>query len=362
MSALISVIVPVYKVEAYLKKCVDSIINQTYKNLEIILVDDGSPDGCSKLCDKLAEEDKRIVVIHQGNKGVSSARNAGIDIAKGEYIMFVDGDDWLPRNAAEKLVCSITQNGADFCYGATKEIHVLKNRIPDNVPDTTIQKEDANNLLPFIQKMAKTPWGKLFRRRLLNDYHIRFDKDIKFHEDTIFLYRFLQKCQTLSSVSNITYYYNRLVFASASKKQYSEIHIWKYTTAYELEKIFADHLSQADIMKYVSQRYLLSLDGRCREIVSVYADAQEAIKRLRETCVIYKEKINSLKTNVIVHQDTKLDRIVSAYSSYINNDEYDDLYRYLSKSTTVEPESKGKTAMRNLLVSFRIFCIFKILK
>lgn len=92
---LLSVIIPVYKVEKYLRQCVDSVINQTYKNLEIILVDDGSPDNCGKICDEYAEKDKRVKVIHQLNKGLSGARNTGTEQASGEYIAFVDSDDWL---------------------------------------------------------------------------------------------------------------------------------------------------------------------------------------------------------------------------------------------------------------------------
>ncbi|OUQ56652.1 hypothetical protein B5E58_10530, partial [Tyzzerella sp. An114] len=91
----ISVIVPIYNVEKYLNRCVDSIINQTYKNLEIILVDDGSPDNCGKICDEYAKKDNRIKVVHKENGGVSSARNVGLNIATGDYIGFVDGDDWI---------------------------------------------------------------------------------------------------------------------------------------------------------------------------------------------------------------------------------------------------------------------------
>ena len=92
---LLSVIIPVYKVEKYLRQCVDSVINQTYKNLEIILVDDGSPDNCGKICDEYAQKDRRIKVIHQENQGVSAARNLGTKLAQGEYITYVDSDDWL---------------------------------------------------------------------------------------------------------------------------------------------------------------------------------------------------------------------------------------------------------------------------
>ena len=100
---LISIIVPIYNVEKYIKKCIDSIINQTYTNLEIILVDDGSPDNCGKICDKYKEKDDRIKVIHKKNGGLSDARNAGIDIATGEYITFIDSDDYVAENYIEVL-------------------------------------------------------------------------------------------------------------------------------------------------------------------------------------------------------------------------------------------------------------------
>ena len=110
---LLSVIIPVYKVEKYLRQCVDSVINQTYKNLEIILVDDGSPDNCGKICDEYAEKDKRVKVIHQLNKGLSGARNTGTEQASGEYIAFVDSDDWLDVHMYEDLFGVL--NKYNFC-------------------------------------------------------------------------------------------------------------------------------------------------------------------------------------------------------------------------------------------------------
>ena len=116
MKPLISVIVPVYKVEQYLDECVQSIINQTYKNLEIILVDDGSPDRCPAICDKYAEIDHRVIVIHKQNGGVCSARNAALSIAKGEYIGFVDGDDYIDSSMYEALMNACVDSGAGFAY------------------------------------------------------------------------------------------------------------------------------------------------------------------------------------------------------------------------------------------------------
>src|SRR5665647_2657921 len=100
---LISIIVPIYKVENYIRNCVDSILNQTYKNLEVILVDDGSTDNCGNICDEYSLKDNRIKTIHKKNGGLSSARNAGLDVAKGEYIGFIDSDDWIEKDMYESL-------------------------------------------------------------------------------------------------------------------------------------------------------------------------------------------------------------------------------------------------------------------
>ena len=112
--ALISVIIPVYKVEKYLDRCLESIVNQTYKNLEIILIDDGSPDNCPAICDEYAQKDSRIKVIHKANGGVSSARNKGIDVATGDYIGFVDSDDWIEPDMYETLIKNAEQYNSDI--------------------------------------------------------------------------------------------------------------------------------------------------------------------------------------------------------------------------------------------------------
>ena len=110
----LSIIVPVYKVEKYLPRCIDSILAQTFGDFELVLIDDGSPDGCGRICDEYARKDKRIVVIHQKNMGVSAARNAGLDIAHGRYIGFVDSDDWIEPQMYEVMMDAIRENGADM--------------------------------------------------------------------------------------------------------------------------------------------------------------------------------------------------------------------------------------------------------
>ena len=121
---LVTVIVPVYKVEPYLRRCLDSIVNQTYKNLEIILIDDGSPDNCGVICDEYAENDKRIKVIHKENGGVSRARNEGINVARGEYIAFVDSDDYIEPDLVEKSCIAVEKSGSDFLkFGIYEEYY-----------------------------------------------------------------------------------------------------------------------------------------------------------------------------------------------------------------------------------------------
>ena len=119
---LISIIVPVYKVEKYLDKCVQSIVDQTYQNLEIILVDDGSPDNCGAMCDVWAKKDSRIKVIHKENGGLSDARNAGIKAASGEYIFLLDGDDYILKNAIELMYKGVTENNADIAICNYKKV------------------------------------------------------------------------------------------------------------------------------------------------------------------------------------------------------------------------------------------------
>lgn len=115
---LITVVVPIYKVEEYLDECVQSILNQTYHNLEIFLVDDGSPDRCGEMCDTYAEKDSRVKVIHQKNRGLSGARNSAIDIATGEYITFVDSDDYLKEDMIETLYQEVLQYNAEIATAA----------------------------------------------------------------------------------------------------------------------------------------------------------------------------------------------------------------------------------------------------
>lgn len=178
----ISVIVPVYKVEAYIHRCIDSIINQTYRDLEIILVDDGSPDNCGKICDEYAVTDKRVRVIHKKNGGVSSARNTGIDIATGEYLSFVDSDDFVDTHLYERLLLTAEQEHADLV-----ECGHQWGKYPN---DDSGKVFSYNNIAAIEKAFRDTRFGsglsisacaKLFKRSIFE--HIRFLENSSYGED-----------------------------------------------------------------------------------------------------------------------------------------------------------------------------------
>jgi len=212
----ISVIIPIYKVEQYLVKCLDSICNQTYKNLEIIGVDDGSPDNCGKILDEYAQKDKRIVAVHKQNGGLASARNAGIDIATGQYLGFVDSDDWIEPNMYEVLLNAIEKHNADMasCF-------VYRNYPDGQQTKSQIQFREItageNNLIfnswqeMFIgyldRSVRDTGYSvpHLYHRNIFSD--LRFPQNVRVYEDTWFLLWRMQRCKRQVIINEAYYHY-----------------------------------------------------------------------------------------------------------------------------------------------------------
>ena len=206
---LISVIIPVYNVEKYLKKCVDSVLNQTYDNLEIILVDDGSPDNCGKMCDDYAGKDSRIKVVHKENGGLPSARNAGIDAANGEFITFVDSDDYIHEKMVETLYNNLCSTDSDISvcgFQAVKEDTPMKSGNADSKGIITLTKYDIpdfSKISPFIG--ARNAWSKLYKKGLLD--LIRFNNDIVKLEDVSFSYKIYTVIDKICFDTIPLYYY-----------------------------------------------------------------------------------------------------------------------------------------------------------
>ena len=210
--SLISVIVPIYKVQDYLKECIESIINQTYSDIEVILVDDGSPDRCPQMCDEWAKRDSRIRVVHKKNGGLSSARNAGLDVAKGEYISFVDSDDFICKDALENLYNRIKD---DKSIGITSGlIYRYQDGSINNFKDQWLcSKEIVIPSSEFLletmsQKTSYTVWNKLYRRDVIGNTRFREGRN---NEDTLFMYDLGKNIAILNvcmvEIPHYVYYY-----------------------------------------------------------------------------------------------------------------------------------------------------------
>lgn len=201
---LVSIIVPIYKVELYLRRCLDSIVNQTYTNLEIILVDDGSPDACPQICDEYAAKDKRIVVIHKENGGLSDARNAGLCIISGDFIFFVDSDDIITPNCIEIFITEIQKKDYEIIIAKHSSSHIIE------------KKQNFSNELKtnkqIIEAFCKTDfspcaWNKLYKAKFIKDNRLHFFKGILF-EDQLWSLQWVTRASHICLLSNITYTYN----------------------------------------------------------------------------------------------------------------------------------------------------------
>ena len=205
---MISVIVPIYKVEKYLRRCIDSILGQTYSDLEVILVDDGSPDGCPEICDEYEKKDPRVKVIHQKNGGLSAARNVGLDICIGEHITFVDSDDWLHPQMLERLLDAINSApdvGVSVCgYCETSQEESVSN-VESNGPTELLAGEKAvEAIMGPDNVMLVTAWGKLYQRELFTG--IRYPVG-RIHEDEFVTYKLYILSKNVAIVREKLYFY-----------------------------------------------------------------------------------------------------------------------------------------------------------
>ncbi len=220
MKPFVSIIVPVYNVEKYLNRCMDSLLNQTMQNIEVILVDDGSPDDCPVMCDEYNRKDGRVRVIHKENGGLGFARNTGIDIAEGEYVAFVDSDDYVTTDMCEKLYAAAKKYDADVAYGGIFYKSDTYEKVDIPITKETVWKgqyQIKKLLLDFIATdpgktrdtiMEVSVWKAIFRRSLFEDNQIRFVSERQFiSEDVIFDIEYLQKCECVVSIPDPVYYY-----------------------------------------------------------------------------------------------------------------------------------------------------------
>lgn len=214
----VSVVVPIYKVEKYLSRCIESITNQSYTNLEIILVNDGSPDRCGDICEEYALQDSRIKVIHKVNGGVSTARNTGIDVCNGKYIAFIDADDTIEKTYVEKLVSTIENNRLDIVSCGYIDQSKYGNIKLNDFYNEDIRLEKKEFINRIFNGVGGTVWGKIFKRNIIIDNNIRMNSNIFMCEDMIFVLEYAIKCERYGVINENLYNYNRLNEDSISSK------------------------------------------------------------------------------------------------------------------------------------------------
>lgn len=243
----ISVIIPVYNARDYLHKCVVSVTNSKYRNLQIVLVDDGSKDGSSEICDELKKTDNRIIVIHKENEGVSIARNLGIKVATGNYILFCDADDYLLPDAIDNIIIEVKKEKADYYVfpliketknGEQEQHYKLENQCVSSREACEVFYQDGNN----------GPWSKLFNRHILMENDIAFDTKLKIHEDVMFCMQYLEHCSTVKYCETPIYFYSYNLTGAIGKHKIE--YLDNYSTVYYL---WLSYLKRHRLDRYIGE-------------------------------------------------------------------------------------------------------------
>ncbi len=284
VSELISVIVPVYKVEEYLNRAVESIVNQTYRILEIILVDDGSPDNCPVMCDAWAQKDARIRVIHKENGGVSSARNAGLKAAKGKWISFVDADDWIHPQFVEITYSQTKHSNADViavnCFRCNDEVP-FENIDCENIVFSPVEVEAI-----FHNRIIRNyVWGKLYRAEIIKSKS--FDEKLVFGEDSAF------NAEVFTD-GNLSVYYSELKLYYYYQRQNSAVHTFKPE---QLVLLSNKYIELAENEKHALPKSIYLMEAMKRALSARYGllyvpDTKETIIELTH---MLKKSANELK-------------------------------------------------------------------
>lgn len=333
-----SVVVPCYNVERYLPKCIESLCNQTLSDIEIILVDDGSPDNSGQICDKWAGKDNRIRVIHKANGGVSAARNDGMEIASGEYIIFCDSDDWLPENALESLYNEGVRTNADVVIGNVYQSSDGKDTLaqfyakPFVTSDRTfidkmIQADFYKTYCPMPAETGPAfgyggPWNKAVRLEMLRKCNIKFDVRVKgIFDDIIYTAYILANAMTVAYINTPVYYY-RLIPASITrsfKANAPEIND-------AIFKSWEEFMAKYDKGGIFIKPYYAVVIRRFSEILPVYFFSGKNSKPLKEKLVEmkamlqkepYKTAVQKVEVNKLSAYQRQVHRFMSAGNPFL---------------------------------------------
>ncbi len=285
MNPLISVIVPIYKVEDYLCRCIDSILHQTYSNIEIILVNDGSPDNCPAICNEYAVKDNRIKVVHKENGGLSDARNAGMREATGEYISFVDSDDYISSDYLETLLNTIIAENSDIVECGVVKFYEDNNfdKYSDNLNVINFSTADGLSSLIEENHFHQHVWNKLYKASLVLDTPFVVGK---LNEDEFWTYQVFGQAKKVTKINKTMYYYfqrNNSIMGNSYNLRRLDALEGKYNRQIYIEKHFPELIFQAKVDLYIScifayQSVLKYMSGKNKN------KASKIIKNYKKQC------------------------------------------------------------------------------
>ncbi|MBO4805934.1 MAG: glycosyltransferase family 2 protein [Paludibacteraceae bacterium] len=301
----VSVVIPIYKAESTINRCIDSILGQTYTDFELLLIDDGSPDNAGKICDEYARLDSRVRVFHKENGGVSSARNLGVEEACGEFLVFVDADDYVEIDYLREF---IKNKDADLVVSGYKSLngdYFLPN-------EGRYEGLELSHAISDIirNRSIYAPWSKLFRLDIIEKYHLRFDCKLRLGEDTTFVYYYLSYCASVKFISNDFYFYEG-VFGGGKKYilSYAELDYLNKCNIAAVRQLNKNHNAQIEESFYGAKWNLLK--GR----YSMYTDKDSWKMYLRHhpSATLY-DYTHLLQSNVYSTALTELEDLYKAGS------------------------------------------------
>ena len=261
MNSLISVVVPIYMIDRYVGICIESLLNQTYRNLEIVLVDDGSKDRCPEICDLYALKDSRIKVIHKENGGLVSARKAGVIAATGKYIGFVDGDDWVGAGFYQSLYNAISQNDCDvaiagFCRDLFDKSQSIYNTIPSSYYEGEALKQVFKEMISYgdfyRHGVSTYHWNKLFKREVVLKHQLEIGDDVSIGEDAVVVYATLLDCKRICITDNCAYHYRQREDSMLKSSVDFEKEMARVRSLYQnLSVVVGSHPNEYDLQRQV---------------------------------------------------------------------------------------------------------------
>ena len=292
----ISIIVPVYNVERYLRQCIDSILAQTYKDFELLLIDDGSPDNSGTICDEYAKKDPRIRVFHKPNGGVSTARNLGIDNARGEYISFIDADDYVEPNFLEEMLNAMNRYNADLVCCGTWESVKPDGRYACIMKTDKDKKFTRNEMLIEVlapDSCGGAPFNKLYKASIIKSNQIKFPEDMKYWEDSSFAIKYTLHCTQTAYISNVLYHYVANDTSATHKKITTKTIDHRYIDRLKVNRLYREALEPLHdraVISALNARVFVSNLGMANSIITRYDDKddkKEIFFKLRKNLILY---------------------------------------------------------------------------